>query len=161
MNKVLARVIFRLDAIKKSMLKDRVQRIEHLDSVDAEIAALKNVREQEVANMETILTEETKNISDKLFTYLSSEEFVKKFTTWETKNDIPPDEDSWKSMKATIKKTLGRRLQIFLTGWEEQCQIHAKAYAKIVQCFEERYVFLRYFSIVGLSNQHFLQVRKV
>lgn len=123
------------------MLKDRSQNIEHLGSVLTEIMALQNVRIQEATDMQKLLTEETKNVSDKLFSYLSSEDFLKKFTTWKTENDLPPDENSWKSMKATIKKALERRLETFLTEWEEQHQVHAEAHAKIVADFGKRCVF--------------------
>ena len=121
--------------------KDRQEVFDRMILINERLRGIEEKENSVGRELQEYLENQRESAVTSLSKYLTSSDVVQKFTSW-TLDDTPRAMGKWEVTKIYIQEALTKRLQEFITEWEEREQVFSGARGSLIQHFQQRYSYV-------------------
>lgn len=113
-----------------------------MERIKCRLVSIETNQKETMQDLRNCFEEKVKETAQELYRHLSSEEVVKRFSSW-TKDKAPVVKDSWQETQTDVERALQSRLNKVVESWEEKNNVLRRARNCLIESFERHYLDVR------------------
>ena len=107
-----------------------------MERIKCRLVSIETNQKETMQDLRNCFEEKVKETAQELYRHLSSEEVVKRFSSW-TKDKAPVVKGSWQETQADVERALQSRLNKVVESWEEKNNVLEGARKCLIESFEK------------------------